>query len=174
MNLPWPAWALKSWNAPKGESHLIRLCITTFLQATNLRIASLALLCLMTAGCDASRPVLEGTVTLDGAPIENGTIMLTPADGKGPTAGCGITAGTYRMQVSPGTMQVSIKANRKAGKMPDPMSPGSGAMIDRHVECVPKRYNDETELTVTVKPGRNVADFALEGDVLKTPGASPK
>jgi len=157
-----------------GESHLIRHCFATFLRSINPWIPSLTLLCLMAAGCDASRPVLEGTVTLDGVPIEKGTIMLTPADGKGPTAGCGITAGTYRLQVSPGTKQVSINANRKAGTMPDPTSPGSGARIDRYEEYVPKRYNDETELSVTVKPGRNVADFALEGAVLKTPEASPK
>lgn len=157
-----------------GASHLIRHCITTFLQVINLRIASLALLCLMTAGCGSSRPVMEGTVTLDGVPIEKGTIMLVPADGKGQTAGCGIEAGRYSMQASLGTMKVVISANRKAGKMPDPTNPGSKEMIDRYEEYVPKRYNDETELTVTVKPGRNVADFALEAAGAKTPEASPK
>ena len=145
-----------------GESHLIRLCITTFLRATNLRIASLALLCLVTAGCGSSRPVMEGTVTLDGVPIEKGTIMLTPADGKGQTAGCGIEAGRYSMQASLGTMKVVISANRKAGKMPDPTNPGSGEMIDRYEEYVPKRYNDDTELTVTVTSGMNKRNFELE------------
>jgi hypothetical protein len=47
-------------------------------------------------------------------------------------------------------------------------------MIDRFIDSVPARYNVKTELTVVVKPGRNVADFALEGNVLTGPDAPPK
>ena len=125
--------------------------------------AALTLLALLTGGCGTSKPVMEGTVTLDGVPIEKGVIVLMPPDGKGQTAGCGITAGSYRMQASPGTKQVSIIAERKDGKMPDPMSPGSGAVIDRYVDYVPERYNKKSELTVTIKPGLNKHDFKLEG-----------
>jgi prepilin-type N-terminal cleavage/methylation domain-containing protein len=121
-----------------------------------------------TGGCGTSKPVMEGTVTLDGVPIEKGVIVLTPPDGKGQTAGCGITAGSYRMQASPGMKQVSIIAERKDGKMPDPMSPGSGAVIDRYVNYVPERYNTKSELTVTIKPGLNKHDFALEGGAVNT------
>jgi hypothetical protein len=118
---------------------------------------------LMAAGCGTSKPVMEGTVTLDGVPIEKGVIVLTPPDGRGQTAGCGITAGSYRMQAAPGTMQVSIMAERKDGTMPDPMSPESGAIVDRYVNYVPERYNKKSELTVTIKPGLNKHDFQLEG-----------
>jgi hypothetical protein len=117
---------------------------------------------LVAAGCGTRKPVMEGTVTRDGVPIEKGVIVLTPPDGKGQTAGCGITVGSYRMQAAPGTMQVSIMAERKDGKMPDPMSPGSGAFIDRYVDYVPERYNKKSELTVTIKPGMNKHDFNLE------------
>jgi hypothetical protein len=117
---------------------------------------------------------MEGLVTLDGAPIDRGTIMAIPRDGRGQTAGVGIVAGKYRMSVSPGPMLVKITASRKDGKMPDPLAPGSGVLVDRYVESVPERYNDKTELTVTVNPGRNVADFVLEGSVLKSPHVSPK
>ena len=80
------------------------------------------------------------------------------------TAGCGIEAGRYSMQVSLGTMKVIIWANRKDGTMPDPANPGSQAMTDRYINYVPARYNEKTELEFSVKPGRNVADFALEGN----------
>lgn len=149
-----------------------RHCITTFLGAHGLRVAALALLWGMTAGCSSSRPVVEGTVTLDGEPIEKGTIELLPSDGKGPTAGCGIEAGKYRMPAAPGSRQVVIRASRKDGKMPDPMSPGSGTLIDRYVEYVPARYNEKTELTVTIKPGLNKHDFKLEGGA-RPAGARP-
>ena len=126
-------------------------------------VAALTVLALLTVGCGTSKPIMEGTVTLDGVPIEKGVIVLTPPDGKGQTAGCGITAGRYRMQASQGTVQVSIMAERKDGKMPDPMSPGSGALIDRYVNYVPERYNSKSELMVTIKPGMNKHDFTLEG-----------
>jgi hypothetical protein len=128
-----------------------------------LPIASLTLLALLTSGCGSSRPVMEGMVTLDGVPIEKGTIMLMPANGKGQNAGGGIAAGRYRIPVSPGPMEVRISANRKDGTMPDPLNPGSGAMIDRYVDYVPARYNEKTELNVTLKPGLNKHDFKLDG-----------
>lgn len=137
-----------------SRTHLLRFDVLT--------IATWTLLGLLAPGCGASKPVMEGTVTLDGAPIEKGTIMLMPTNGKGQNAGCGIAAGQYRMEVSPGTMQVRITANRKDGKMPDPLNPGSGAMIDRYVDYVPKRYNENTELEVTLAPGLNRHDFKLE------------
>lgn len=82
------------------------------------------------------------------------------------------STGAYRMEASLGAMRMSIEAHRKGGKMPDPMSPGSGAMVDRYVEYVPDRYNDKTELTVTVEPGMNKHDFKLEGNSL--PSADKK
>jgi hypothetical protein len=131
-----------------------------------IRVASLMLpglmLILMATGCGSSKPIMEGTVTLEGVPIEKGTIMLMPAGGKGQPAGGGIEAGRYNFPATPGTLQVIIKANRKDGTMPDPMSPGSGTMIDRYVNYVPERYNEKTELTVTIKPGLNKHDFKLE------------
>jgi hypothetical protein len=119
----------------------------------------------MTAGCHSSKPVMEGTVTLDGIPIEKGTIRLIPFDGNGQTAGCGIVDGKYRMQAAPGRMQVRINANRKDGTMLDPLNPGSGARVDRYREYIPDRYNEKSELEFTVQAGRNVADFMLEGEV---------
>jgi hypothetical protein len=145
-----------------GNPHVIRRFIISHLRYAGLRSVSLALLCLSMAGCGSSKPIMEGTVALDGVPIEKGTIMLMPIDGKGQTAGCGIEAGKYRMQASPGPRQVLIEANKKDGTMPDPMSPGSGKMIDRYVNYVPEKYNEKSELTVTIKPGLNKHDFKLE------------
>jgi hypothetical protein len=119
--------------------------------------------CLAAAGCGKSKPMMEGLVTLDGEPIEKGTIMLIPANGKGQSAGGGIVAGRYRITASAGPMQVRINAARKDGTMPDPLNPGSGVMVDRYVEYVPDRYNEKTELDVTIAAGLNTHDFKLEG-----------
>jgi len=119
-------------------------------------------------GCGTRRPVVEGLITLDGIPVRKGAIQLIPADGKGQTAGTGVVDGRYRMEASPGTMKVIVNWPQANGKMLDPG--GSGQMIDRYVETVPPKYNEKSELTVTVKPGVNVADFALEGSTLRPKG----
>lgn len=106
---------------------------------------------------------MEGRITLDGVPIQEGSIRLTPVDGRGQTAGAGIIAGRYSMTASPGRMKVIINAPRKSGTMPDPTGDGSRAPIDRYVDAIPARYNEQTELEVTVVPGRNTFDISLEG-----------
>jgi hypothetical protein len=128
---------------------------------------ALAFATLVTIGCGSKRPVVEGLVTLDGVPIAAGAIRLVPADGKGPTAGGGITAGRYRVETSAGPKKVSINFAQKDGtQVLDPEAMGSGQMIDRYVESVPGRYNTETELEITLKPGLNTHDFTLEGSLI--------
>ena len=125
----------------------------------------LALASLVAIGCGPRRPVIEGSVTLDGMPIVAGTIMLVPADGKGPMAGTGITAGRYRVEAAVGPKKVWINFPQNDGtKMLDPG--GSGQMIDRSVESVPARYNEKTELEIMIKPGLNKHDFTLEGSLV--------
>jgi hypothetical protein len=48
--------------------------------------AGLLAACLACAGCGTGRATVEGTVSLDGQPIESGSIVFEPADGAGPTA----------------------------------------------------------------------------------------
>jgi hypothetical protein len=132
-------------------------------------IVFVAACCLTVGGCGKSKPIMEGLVTLDGVPIEKGLIMLMPANGKGQTAGGGIEAGRYRISASPGPMAVRINAARKDGKMLDPAAPWTGAMVDRYVEYVPDRYNENTLLEVTIKPGLNKHDFSLEGGTVGKP-----
>jgi hypothetical protein len=123
---------------------------------------------LLSVGCGTRRPVVEGLITLDGIPVRKGAIQLIPADGKGQTAGTGVVDGRYRMEASPGTMTVIVNWPQANGKMLDPG--GSGQMIDRYVESLPPKYNEKSELTVTVKPGVNVSDFTLEGSTLRSDG----
>jgi hypothetical protein len=128
-------------------------------------LSAVLLTTLLMCGCGVRKPVIEGRITLDGTLVRKGAIQLIPEDGKGQTAGTGVVDGRYRMEASPGTMKVIVNWPQANGKMRDPG--GSGQMIDRYVESVPPRYNEQTELRVTVKPGVNVADFTLEGSTLQ-------
>ena len=124
---------------------------------------------LLLVGCSNStssgRQALEGTVTLDGVPLTEGSIALRPLPGtSGPTAGGQISEGKFAISadksVFVGTFRVEITAGRKTGKKV--MDSLVGLEIDEVVELIPVCYNRESELTVTVTEGsNNQHEFAL-------------
>jgi len=116
---------------------------------------------LMAAGCDGSKLAdVSGTVTFDGTPVEEGTITFIPADGQGQTAGGPIKDGKYSAQVPVGTMKVSISYPKAVGKKKLYNTPNSpeGTIWK---EGLPARYNEQTELVLEVKSGRNTKDWEL-------------
>lgn len=77
-------------------------------------VALAALFLLGLAGCGGSTATLTGEVSYDGQPVADGSIVLTPADGKGPTSGGTITDGKYTVaNVTPGPKVVRIEAYKK-------------------------------------------------------------
>jgi len=115
------------------------------------------------AGCSSSQyPTVEGEVTLDGQPLQEGGISFVPLDGQTPTAGGSIQDGRYSLEVPPGTKRIEITATKVIGQRQayegDPNSP----MIDITESLIPERFNMRSELQFDVKPGVNTKDFHLE------------
>ena len=118
------------------------------------------------SGCGHDgRVSLEGTVTLDGRPMQKGYIRFSPLPGStGPTAGADILEGKFVVLPSGGPFaghfQVQITAAESTGrKIRDPRS---GAMIDEYTQYLPARYNRQSELQAEVTAsGPNQFDFAL-------------
>jgi hypothetical protein len=125
------------------------------------------------AGCTSDGPPVghvSGQVTVDGqVAVEGSSIDFIPTDGKSPTAGDRIEAGQYAADVPVGRAKVSIRVPRPlAGSAPatagpgpggpSPGGPGGGGLIE---ESLPPKYNDATELTIDVQPGKNVKDWDL-------------
>jgi len=102
---------------------------------------------------------ISGEVTLDGSPLKEGRILFTPVDGQSQTGGATITDGKFTADIPVAKMTVQINANEVIGKEPayagDPKSP----MIDKVRELIPKRYNDQSELTLDVKPGSQTVKY---------------
>ncbi len=114
------------------------------------------------AGCGSNgRSTVEGTVTLNGQPIESGAMSFRPLDGKTPTVGCFITAGRFRLQVPIGSMRVEISAMEKSGKGVS-TAQGAPVEVDLVTEAIPERYNAKSELVMDVKPGVNRVTYALD------------
>ena len=128
-----------------------------------------AVLLVVAAGCGGSnRAAVTGEVTLDGQPVEGGTISFIPADGAaGPPAWGKIEAGRYSIPARegppPGTSRVEIRWTRKTGrKLPAVPPAPPGEMIEETVEAVPARYNARSELKAEVQGGKNTFDFKLK------------
>jgi len=120
-------------------------------------------LLLLVAGCGGDgRVKISGTVTLDGVPIETGTISFHPADGAGPTAESLISEGRYALQVAVGKKKVAIEGYKVVGQEhvfpDDPTSP----LAPKTEPIVPEKYNTQTTLTFDVSEAVEDADFDLQ------------
>lgn len=124
------------------------------------------LLGFMILGCGTDGPeiaTVEGTVTMDGQPLANASVIFSPENGR-PAAARTDESGHFELKFSggregaiPGKHTVQIRTARQ-GVMND-----DGSMAAGSAETVPMVYNERTELEFVVEPDRaNVADFKLE------------
>ncbi len=122
-------------------------------------------LMLSLSGCGEAddRPLVSGSVTLDGDPVPEGEVMLVPTDMAVATDAGPIQNGRYRVRTTPGAKRVMIywERDHPTDKIP---GPDPGVMVPRAQQLIPARYNDATELEVQVQPGANTFDFALESE----------
>lgn len=111
------------------------------------------------------RMSVEGTVTLDGQPLEKGYIRFSSLPGTtGPTAGADIVNGKFVVLSSggpfAGDFTVQITAAGLTGRKV--LDLYSNAMIDEYAQYLPARYNSQSELQAKVTAdGPNRFDFSL-------------
>jgi len=132
------------------------------LGAMGLFVASLG----MCLGCGSNLATVEGNVTFDGQPVEQGSIVFEPADGVGQVAGGTIQNGKYRLAseagVAPGKMIVRISAVKTTGqkvKAGPPAPPET--MVDEVSQYIPAIYNEKSTLAIQVAAGNVIQDFEL-------------
>jgi len=129
------------------------------------RFASLACFLLMPvwAGCNGGPAMgkISGEVTMDGQPLKAGRILFTPEDGQGQTGGGTIADGKFLVEVPPAKMKVQINASKVIGKRAAYEGVPNSPMDDVVQEIIPKRYNDQTELSQDVKPGAQSVKYEL-------------
>jgi hypothetical protein len=144
------------------------------------------------AGDDLPRQAVWGKVTLDGKPLEQGTITFSPTS-ELPTPGMvTVTGGSYSLPKAqglvPGSYKVSILASEstepveKFGDLPGVAGRRQAEAADSKAraailgkkgalpgQTIPPRYNTATTLTAEVKDGAsNSFDFELTS--APTPG----
>lgn len=126
--------------------------------------------CLLLAGCSKGysgdgRFPLSGKVTVDGQPVDFGSISFLPLEGQRVSGGL-ITDGTYTVPdeqgANAGKYRIEIRWNKPTGKMV--MDPVGEVMVEERREGVPAKYNTDSELTVEVSPKQTTFDFDLKSN----------
>jgi hypothetical protein len=121
-------------------------------------------LCLLASlGCEggATPARVKGKVTVDGAPLGEGSIRLIPLDGKAPTSGSPIEDGEYYVANAPATgVRVEITAPKVVGKRKAYDTPES-PFIDVTREILPDKYHVKSELKRELTKGENELNFDL-------------
>ncbi len=120
-------------------------------------------LCMITAGCGQSSTSNEvtasGEVKLDGAPVETGRILFRELEGGQQGFSGEIKNGQYSLKCSPGKMRVEITASRI---IPGKFDNSNGTPEPVGEMYIPKKYNENSELTAEVKAGeKNNFPFEL-------------
>ena len=129
------------------------------------RAAIVGLLLVPVAGCGGNtRQAIEGSVTLDGQPLQDGSIQFRPIEGtEGPTAGAEVLNGQFSIHRDdgplPGIYRVEITAMGKTqGKLPPKLARQWG----EYTQILPTRYNTESQLRAEVAAGGpNQFEFAV-------------
>lgn len=128
-------------------------------------LAVLAVAVLGAASCSESGPLkvpTSGKVSYRGKPVARGQIQFIPA--AGPSVQAPITNGEYRVDykggVAVGESRVEIESFVVTGKKSK--QPEIARFEDGSEQVIPKKYNLESTLKVTITPGGpNVQHFAL-------------
>lgn len=135
----------------------------------NIRLTAVALLCACVAfafvGCGQKGPKkvsISGTITVDGEPVDKGSVRFKPADGQGPTDGAQIVDGKFEAEVTTGEKILVVDGSKVVGQFePDPtLNPG--VMADQ-LEMYPGMpFKQEKKITVEKKGQTFDIDYVTE------------
>lgn len=121
----------------------------------------------VTSGCGgADGPELasvEGTVTLNGTPIEGAGVTFEPIPEGRSSFALTDAAGHYELKYLPGKDGAIVGENQvRISKFRKALKDDNGKVVDPGVpEAFPPSANSETDLKVTVKAGSNTFDFPI-------------
>lgn len=126
----------------------------------------LLMLAASVCGCgpavDAKVPI-SGQVSLDGAPLPDGTVYLRRSDGE--FFSVDVVEGKFAGEAMPGEYRVEISAIRESTPSGTAVAMYGADAPTQRVNYIPARYNSESTLTATVADaGSANLKFDLTGD----------
>jgi len=109
---------------------------------------------------------VSGSVTINGEPIEHGTISFVSVDGQSTTGGSVIKDGVYTAMVPPGEKAVLVLANKLTGEEPMYEGVADSPMNETYEMITPEAYNAKhlTPLKASITGPQEGLDFDLDSD----------
>jgi hypothetical protein len=115
------------------------------------------------AGCGDGKSTVSGTVSLDGQPVDNGTITFVNSEGgKLIREGAVISGGKFEATVLPGNFKIELNSQKVVGKRTQKGFDGKDETLEISEEMFPDKYNVKTELTQEIKRGSNPITLDLK------------
>ena len=127
---------------------------------------------LLVVGCGPAGPTraeVSGVVSLNGAPVSEGSINFFPTDGNtGPEAGGAIRDGKYHIPRAQGPVlgknRVELRSFQKSGRrIQDPTAP-PGTLTEEITNVFPAGFNTASTLVREVQKGKNEMPFEIKLD----------
>jgi hypothetical protein len=122
---------------------------------------AVAVMCGVTS-CQRSNMVeIAGKVTINGKPLNEGTITFAPRNQPGPTAGTTVKNGGYSLRLFPGSKSVRIEGFRVVGERRAELAGPDSRMVPVKEQILPAKYNRQSSLSCEVESAGNDYHFLL-------------
>ena len=144
------------------------------LAAAVLVFAAVAPLGCGRGGPGGARYAVEGTVTLNGNPVDGGKILFLPSDQGSVKAHGDIVAGKFALDTTngpnAGKYRIEIVWYKKTGKKVT----NDASVIDETQQVVPANYNVTSTTYIEIKPEKNTHAFDMKGAPPTTAGSKSR
>ena len=136
-----------------------------------LAVAAAACGLMILSGSGCSKPVahVAGSVTVNGEPLPEGTILFVPDVGTEAVSGSSrIKDGQYEIgadkELTAGSYKVEVRALRGTGRIlkTEEQLDGDAAEYEEVEQYIPPQYNTSTTLRAELSAGENKKDFQLQ------------
>lgn len=130
-----------------------------------------ATLFICTLGCSRNAPdraSIHGFITVNGQPLELGSIMFVPSGTtRGPTSGGSIRNGMYSISQVHGPVVGDMNVRFSAPKLNPGVPAPTGnneifRLMTQSEEMLPSHYNSKSTIHYTTKPGDNEFNYDIE------------
>ncbi|MDR1925244.1 MAG: hypothetical protein LBQ66_12815 [Planctomycetaceae bacterium] len=110
---------------------------------------------------------ITGSITIDGKPIEQGSIQFAAVDGATPIGGGSISNGTYIANVPLGKKKVLVLGTKLAGQEAMYEDVPDSPMQDKYEQVTPSAYNsfEETPLDADISGTTKDLNFDLSSSI---------
>jgi hypothetical protein len=106
-----------------------------------------------TFGCNKGPKIVEvtGKITVEGVPVDRGSITFVSVDGASPVGGGGIMDGTYIARVQPGNKKILVRGTKLIGQVPSLKGVPDSPPMDQFELVTDVKYSVETQTPLTVE-----------------------